>query len=72
LNPFGPELKRVREHTGLTQRQIAIRSGLSYRAIGYLENNQRVWPSSATLAMLAKATHGYWIVNQYGIYWREL
>lgn len=50
---FGQEIRRLREETGLTQEQLAERSGLSSIYIGTIENGKRD-PSLSTVYGLAK------------------
>jgi transcriptional regulator with XRE-family HTH domain len=71
MSAFGSELRMAREYRKLSQRQLAFRSGLSYRAIGYLEHGRSETPTADTLVRLAKATNGYWVVDTQGIHWRE-
>jgi transcriptional regulator with XRE-family HTH domain len=50
---FGQEVRRMREEIGLTQGQLAVRSGLSPIYIGTIENGRRD-PSLSTVYGLAK------------------
>lgn len=50
---FGQEVRRLREELGLTQEQLAERSGLSSIYIGTIENGRRD-PSLSTVYGLAK------------------
>jgi transcriptional regulator with XRE-family HTH domain/tetratricopeptide (TPR) repeat protein len=52
---FGDLLRRYRVSTGLTQEELAERSGLSRRAIGSLETGERLTPHRETVALLAQA-----------------
>src|SRR5919204_3485193 len=52
---FGELLKRHRLAAGLTQAQLAVRAGLSERAISDLERGARRVPQRATLQLLAEA-----------------
>jgi transcriptional regulator with XRE-family HTH domain len=49
------QLHRFRLSAGLSQEELAARSGLSVRAIGNLERGQSRWPYPATLNRLADA-----------------
>jgi len=53
LADFGREVRRIREGIGLTQEQLAARSGLSSIYIGTIENGKRD-PSLSTIYSLAK------------------
>jgi transcriptional regulator with XRE-family HTH domain len=53
LADFGREVRRIREMRGLTQEQLAQRSGLSSIYIGTIENGKRD-PSLSTVCSLAK------------------
>jgi transcriptional regulator with XRE-family HTH domain len=53
LTEFGREVRRIREDIGLTQEQLAERSGLSSIYIGTIENGKRD-PSLSTVYSLAK------------------
>jgi transcriptional regulator with XRE-family HTH domain len=53
--PFGDELRRRRVAAGLTQEELAERSGVSVDAISALENGRRRRPHRQTAAMLAEA-----------------
>ena len=52
---FGTLLRRYRTAAGLTQEQLALRSGLSVRGISDLERGARTRPHRATVAMLKRA-----------------
>jgi len=52
---LGALLRRYRQAAGLTQEELAGRSGLSVRAIGDLERDQRQAPRKDTIALLARA-----------------
>jgi predicted ATPase/DNA-binding XRE family transcriptional regulator len=52
---FGAALRRLREHSGLTQEQLAERAGLSPRAIRALERGERQHPYPHTVRSLAVA-----------------
>jgi predicted ATPase/DNA-binding XRE family transcriptional regulator len=53
--PFASLLKRARLRAGLTQEELADRSGLSVEAISALERGFRRHPRQATLVLLADA-----------------
>jgi transcriptional regulator with XRE-family HTH domain len=53
LAEFGRQIRRLREELGLTQEQLAARSGLSAIYIGTIENGKRD-PSLSTVHALAK------------------
>src|SRR5436190_23859464 len=55
LAPFAGRLRRLRLRAGLTQEELADRSGLSVEAISALERGFRRHPRRATLALLADA-----------------
>lgn len=52
-SPFGALLRRFREAAGLSQEQLAERTGLSQRGISDLERGLRITPRPETLRMLA-------------------
>ncbi len=52
---FGARLRGLREARGLTQEQLAERSGLSANAVGALERGERRRPYPHTLQVLAEA-----------------
>src|SRR5215218_6593934 len=52
---FGSRLRRLREAAGLTQRELALRAGLSPRAISALERSERQRPYPHTVRALADA-----------------
>lgn len=52
---FGSRLRRLREATSLTQEELALRAGLSPRAISALERGERQRPYPHTVRMLADA-----------------
>ncbi len=53
--PFGAYLRRVREAAGLTQEDLAARSGLSAKGISDLERGARRRPHPHTVRALAEA-----------------
>ena len=53
--PFGAHLRRLRETAGLTQEELATRSGLSPDAVSALERGQRRHPYPHTVRSLADA-----------------
>ena len=52
---FGERLRRLREAAGLTQEELAERSGLTAKAIGALERGERRRPYPTTVRALADA-----------------
>src|SRR3712207_5768730 len=52
---FGSRLRRLREAAGLTQEELALRAGLSPRAISALERGERRRPYPHTVRSLAEA-----------------
>ncbi len=52
---FGSQLRRLREAAGLTQEELAMRAGLSPRAISALERGERQRPYPYTVRALAEA-----------------
>ncbi|MFF1818030.1 ATP-binding protein [Kribbella sp. NPDC058245] len=52
---FGDLLRQFRQRVGLTQEELADRSGVSVDAIGLLERGERQRPQRRTLAILADA-----------------
>ncbi len=52
---FGARLRAGREAAGLSQQELAERSGLSVRAISNLERGRTQWPYRASLSRLADA-----------------
>ena len=52
---FGAHLRRLREAAGLTQEEVASRSGLSAKAISMLERGERKRPYPHTIRSLADA-----------------
>ncbi|WP_405056524.1 helix-turn-helix domain-containing protein [Kribbella sp. NBC_01505] len=52
---FGDLLRHFRQRAGLTQEELADRSGVSVDAIGLLERGERQRPQRRTLAILADA-----------------
>ena len=52
---LGELLRRYRQAAGLTQEELAARSGLSVRAIGDLERDRRRAPRKDTISLLAQA-----------------
>jgi transcriptional regulator with XRE-family HTH domain/tetratricopeptide (TPR) repeat protein len=55
MSVFGVTLRQFRLAAGLTQEELAEHSGVSVRAIGYLENGQTRRPNRRTAMLLAKA-----------------
>ena len=53
--PFGPLLRRLRLVAGLSQEELAERSGLSGRGISALETGHRATPRPETVRLLADA-----------------
>ena len=54
---FGALLRRYREAEGLSQEDLAERTGLAAKAIGALERGERRRPYPRTVALLADALH---------------
>ena len=52
---FGTQLRKLREHSGLTQEQLAERAGLTANAISALERGERRHPYPHTVQALAEA-----------------
>jgi tetratricopeptide (TPR) repeat protein/transcriptional regulator with XRE-family HTH domain len=52
---FGARLRACREAAGLSQEDLAVRSGMSLRAIGKLEQERTRWPYRETVQRLADA-----------------
>jgi transcriptional regulator with XRE-family HTH domain len=52
---FGSRLRGLREGAGLTQEELALRAGLSPRAISALERGERQRPYPHTVRTLAEA-----------------
>ncbi|WDZ86322.1 tetratricopeptide repeat protein [Micromonospora cathayae] len=52
---FGDVVRRYRQQTGLTQEDLAARTGLSARSIGKIEAGRTGSPRAATLRLLADA-----------------
>ncbi len=52
---FGTQLRKLREHSGLTQEQLGERAGLSANAISSLERGERRHPYPHTVQALAEA-----------------
>ena len=52
---FGELLRRFRGHAGLTQEELAERSGLSVDAVGLLERGLRQRPQRVTITRLTAA-----------------
>jgi len=52
----GLKIKAVREHAGLTQKQVADRMGVSQQVVSRLESGEVDNPTIDTLARLAKVT----------------
>ncbi len=55
ISPFGDRLRRLREAAGLTQEELAERSGLSRDAVSALERGRRRHPQGQTIRALATA-----------------
>ncbi|MCR6482528.1 helix-turn-helix domain-containing protein [Amycolatopsis sp. OK19-0408] len=55
MDSFGARLRRLRRAAGLTQENLAEKSGLSGQAVGALERGDRRYPQRATLERLADA-----------------
>lgn len=53
--PFGTRLRQLREAAGLTQEDLALRSGVSAKAISTLERGERKRPYPHTIRSLADA-----------------
>jgi tetratricopeptide (TPR) repeat protein/transcriptional regulator with XRE-family HTH domain len=53
--PFGAQLRRRRQAAGLSQAELAERSGLSIRAISNLERGRTRWPYPGSVRRLADA-----------------
>jgi predicted ATPase/DNA-binding XRE family transcriptional regulator len=53
--PFGTRLRQLREAAGLTQEELALRSGVSVKAISTLERGERKRPYPHTIRSLADA-----------------
>src|SRR5215218_6840366 len=54
-SPFGDRLRWLREAAGLTQEELADRSGLSRDAVSALERGRRRHPQLQTIRALATA-----------------
>ena len=54
-DPFGTQLRRLRESAGLTQEELASRAGLAAKAVGALERSERKHPYPHTVRSLADA-----------------
>jgi transcriptional regulator with XRE-family HTH domain len=52
---FGARLAAFRRSAGLSQDELAERSGLSIRAVGDLERGRTRWPFPGTVLRLADA-----------------
>jgi tetratricopeptide (TPR) repeat protein/DNA-binding XRE family transcriptional regulator len=52
---FGVRLRACREAAGLSQQELAARSGLSIRAVSNMERGRTQWPYRASLSRLADA-----------------
>ena len=52
---IGIRLKTLREQAGLTQQELAFRSGLSIAVITHLEQGRKADPRLSTLRALAEA-----------------
>jgi predicted ATPase/transcriptional regulator with XRE-family HTH domain len=52
---FGEQLRRYREHAGLTQEELAAKAGLTAKAISALERGERRSPYPQTVRALADA-----------------
>lgn len=53
--PFGAVLRRLREHAGLSQQELAERAGLTPHAVSALERGTRTRPYPHTVRSLAEA-----------------
>jgi len=53
--PFGSRLRACRCHAGLSQQELAERSGVSIRTISNLERGRAQWPHHGTVHRLADA-----------------
>jgi len=53
--PFGTRLRQLRKAAGLTQEELALRSGVSAKAISTLERGERKHPYPHTIRSLADA-----------------
>ncbi len=53
-----PELKRLREMAGLSQRQLAKEAGISHSEVAYIENGERN-PREGTVKKLADALNAF-------------
>jgi predicted ATPase/DNA-binding CsgD family transcriptional regulator/DNA-binding XRE family transcriptional regulator len=53
VSPFGEQLRRLREAAGITQEDLAARTGLSREAVGALERGLRRHPHPETVRALA-------------------
>ncbi len=52
---IGERIQKARERRGLTQRDLAARTGLSQQYLSLLERGDRTNPTLDTLMVLAKA-----------------
>ena len=48
-------LKRIRKEKGLTQKELATKSGLSFSMVSKLESGEQINPSNETIQKLASA-----------------
>lgn len=48
-------LKRIRKEKGLTQKELALKSGLSFSMVSKLESGEQTNPSNDTIQKLASA-----------------
>ena len=53
---IGTNLRNMRKHCDLSQRELAKRSGVSVQTINYIESEKRN-PSALVIQKLAKALH---------------
>lgn len=58
----GSALKEARKAAGLSQRELAERSGVGESTIDYLENNRTKGPRTTTLQQLASALGKSWLL----------
>ena len=54
MKPFGKRVAAVRKSKGVTQQQLAERTGMSVVAIAYIETGKR-WARLGTLNKIAKS-----------------
>ena len=53
-NPFGASLRNLRRAAGLTQRELAKRSGLDFSYISKIENGRLPPPAADTIMVLCR------------------